>query len=286
MGIFVNTNVSSLMAQRSLSNATSSLNKSIERLSTGYRINRAADDAAGLSISQGLESQARGSQQALSNAQTGINLLQTAEGDLSIIQDNLQRIRDLAVQAANGTNGTAERTAIKEEVDQRAKEITRLSSSSTFNAIKILNGSSTTLMLQIGANYDPTAVSLNALTIGSPLGRADATALGINDTSNLLTNSFTSSTAAASYINLVDSAITSISKRRSTIGSLQNRLDSTVQSLTIKIENMTASKSRIRDTDVAQESANLTKSQILQQASASLLAQANQTPSIALSLLG
>lgn len=285
MSIVVNTNTSSLMAQRSLSQATAGLTKSIERLSTGYRINRAADDAAGLSISEGLKSQARGSSVAMRNAQTGVNLLQTAEGDLSIIQDNLQRIRDLSVQAANGTNGTAERNAIKSEVEQRAKEITRLSNSSAFNQIKLLNGSSTQLSLQIGPNYDPTSVSTNTLNIGSPFGRADATQLGINDASGMITNAFATSTAAASYIANIDAAISNVSSRRSTIGSLQNRLETTIQSLQIKVENMTASASRIRDVDVAEESATLTKYQILQQASSSLLAQANQTPSIALSLI-
>ena len=282
MGIVVNTNVSSILVQRSLNTATNAVSRSLEKLSTGYRINRAADDAAGLTISEALKSQARGSAVAAANAQAGVNLLQTAEGDLAVIQDNLQRIRDLAVQAANGTNASTERDAIKSEVSQRVSEINRIANSSSFNAIKLLDGSQTTVSLQIGANYDSANLSLNSLTIGSPLAAADASTLGINDD---LTASFASSTAAASYISAVDTAIATISTRRSTIGSLQNRLESTIQSLAIKGENMAASESRIRDVDVAKEAAQLTKGQILQQASASLLAQANQAPSIALSLI-
>ncbi|OGI19755.1 MAG: hypothetical protein A2255_01580 [Candidatus Melainabacteria bacterium RIFOXYA2_FULL_32_9] len=286
MGIVVNTNVSSFIVQRSLSSATSSMSKSLERLSTGYRINRAADDAAGLTISESLKSQGRGAEVAASNAQAGVNLLQTAEGDLGIIQENLQRIRDLAIQAANGTNDTAERGAIKDEVEQRVKEISRIATSSSFNTIKLLDGSQTSLSLQIGPNFNSTAVTLNSLTIGSPLGKADATTLGINTTtSTFLTTSFSTSLKCSSYISLIDSAISTISTRRSTIGSLQNRLESTIQSLAIKKENVMAAESRIRDVDVAKEAAFLTKNQILQQASASLLAQANQAPSVALSLI-
>jgi flagellin len=250
------------------------------------RINRAADDAAGLTISESLQSQENGSQVASDNAQGGVNLLQTAEGDLGIIQDNLQRIRDLAVQAANGTNATTERNAIKDEVGQRIHEISRLAKSSAFNNIKLLDGTQTTVSIQIGANFNATAISLNSLTIGSPLGRADATALGVNDTSTgFLDSFFTSSMKASSFIGKIDTAIATISTRRSTIGSLQNRLTSTIDSLAVKKENLAAADSRIRDVDVAKEAANLTKNQILQQASTSLLSQANQAPSVALSLI-
>jgi flagellin len=274
------------LVQRSLGNATENVNKSLERLSTGYRINRAADDAAGLTISEALKSQARGSAVAASNAQAGVNLLQTAEGDLAIIQDNLQRVRDLAIQAANGTNATTERAAIQSEVQQRISEISRIANSSAFNAIKLLDGSQTTISIQIGANFDATAISLNSLTIGSPLQRADATSLGINGTSSTyLATFFSTGLKASSYISKIDTAIASISSRRSSIGSYQNRLESTIQSLAVKRENMLASESRIRDVDVAKEAASFTKNQILQQASASLLAQANQAPSIALSLI-
>jgi flagellin len=278
MSIVVNTNVSSLLVQRSLSTATNGIGKSLERLSTGYKINRAGDDAAGLVISQGLQSQARGAEVASANAQTGVNLLQTAEGDLGIIQDNLQRIRDLTVQSSNGTYGTTERNAIKSEVNARINEIDRIAKSSAFNTIKLLNGSSTSISLQIGTNGD---TALNTLSIGSPLTKATASGLSISNVDSF----FASSAKSASFISVIDSAISTVSTRRSDIGSLQNRIESAIKSLSIKQENMSAADSRIRDVDVAKEAANLTKNQILQQASASLLAQANQAPSIALSLI-
>jgi flagellin len=281
MGIVVNTNVSSTLVQRSLGSATGEIGKSLEKLSTGFKINRASDDAAGLVISQSLQSQARGASQASSNAQTGVNLLQTAEADLGIIQENLQRIRDLTIQAANGTYGTTERNAIYSEVEARTQEIDRIAKSSAFNTIKLLDGSNTSLSLQIGSN---SASSLNALAIGAPLGKATSSTLGLGDAASVST-AFGTPAKAASFLSNIDTAITTVSTRRSQIGSLQNRIDSAIKSLSIKQENMLASDSRIRDTDVAKEAANLTKNQILQQASASLLAQANQQPQIALSLL-
>ena len=282
MGIVINTNVNSILVQRSLNTAASNIGKSLQRLSTGSRINSAADDAAGLTISQSLDSQARGSQVASQNAQAGVNLLQTAEGDLGIIQDNLQRVRELTVQAANDTNGTAERTAIEGEVTQRMDEVDRLSKASKFNSIKLLDGSAS-VQFHIGADA---AASTNALDItkgsNNPLGKATASALGVNITAG---KTLASASAASSFITKLDTAIAKISTRRSTIGSMQNRLDSAVQSLSVKYANMSASESRIKDTDVASEAASLTKNQILQQASATLLAQANSAPQVALSLI-
>lgn len=286
MGIVVNTNVSSMIMQRNLSNASKAVDGSLEKLSTGYRINRAADDAAGLTISEGLRSQVRGTEVAKSNSQTGINLLQTAEGDLSIVMENLQRIRDLSIQAANGTNATAERNAIKSEVEQRAKEITRIANSSSFNKTNLLDGTATTLSLQISPDYEAGKASLNTLTIGSPLINASATSLGINASgTSFLTNSFASAGAAASFIAKVDTAISTVTTNRATIGAYQNRLESAINSMSIRNENLSASESRIRDVDVAVEAAALTKNQILQRASSTLLAQANQAPAIALSLI-
>ena len=280
MSIVVNTNVSSLVVQQSLSNATQSINSSLEKLSTGYRINSAADDAAGLVISQGLESQQRGSEVASTNAQTGVNLLQTAEGDLGIIQDNLQRIRDLSVQAANGTYSSSERTAIKSEVTARMSEINRIAKSSSFNTINLLDGSHSSLTLQIGTT---SGVALNTLSIGAPLSKATSSSLGIQQ--SVLNAAFNTAAAAASFISVVDTAISNVSTKRAQIGSLQNRLESAIQSLAIKDQNTSAAESGIRDVDIAQESASLTKEQILQQASAALLAQANQAPQIALKLI-
>ncbi|OGH94556.1 MAG: hypothetical protein A2039_08030 [Candidatus Melainabacteria bacterium GWA2_34_9] len=283
MSIVINTNVNSILVQRSLGNSTSEIGKSLQRLSTGSRINKAADDAAGLTISESLRSQARGSQVASQNAQAGINLLQTAEGDLGIIQDNLQRIRDLAVQAANDTNGSSERTAIESEVQQRLDEITRISTASKFNTIGLLDGTASSLSLQIGAGSTASTNAINVSTgTVNPLGNANASSLGVALTG---TNGVASASAASAYIDIVDQAIADVSERRSTIGSIQNRLDSAIQSLSIKYENMSASESRIRDVDVAKEAASLTKNQILQQASATLLAQANQAPQVALALI-
>lgn len=283
MSIVVNTNVSSILVQRSLQTSTGSIQDSLEKLSSGYKINKAADDAAGLTISEGLKAQARGAKTAANNAQSGINLLQTAEGDLAIIQDNLQRIRDLTIQAANGTNGSAERTAIKAEVQERVTEINRLAESSQFNNINLLDGTNTKIALQIG----PNAGSLNVISIGggtgtSPLSSATTSSLGLD---TALNTAFGSAAAASSFISEIDDAISEVSSRRSTIGSLQNRLESAIQSLNVQFENMSASESRIRDVDVASEAANLTRNQILQQSAATLLAQANQSPSIALSLI-
>jgi len=287
MSIVINTNLNSLLVQSSLSSATKNIGTSLERLSTGYKINRAADDAAGLTISQSLESQSRGSTVASANAQTGINLLQTAEGDLGIIQDNLQRIRDLSVQAANDANGTSERNAIKAEVTQRLDEISRIAKASKFNNKQLLNGDVTEFHLQIGTNA---LASLNAIDLAStsggktnPLAAATSTSLGVDLTKN--STAFDDYTHASAFIDTIDSAIANISERRSTIGSYQNRLETAIQSLSIKYQNISAAESRIRDVDVAKEAASLTKNQILQQASAQLLAQANSSPQIALSLL-
>ncbi len=287
MGVIINTNISANVVQRNMTYATERIGKSIEKLSTGYRINRASDDAAGLTISEGLRAQSQGSKVAMSNAQTGINMLQTAEGDLTIIQENLQRIRDLAVQAANGTYGSSERDAIKAEVGQRLKEITRLADSSAFNKLKLLDGNLSSLSLQIGPNYVANAISLNALDVSSPFKAANAIDLGIysKEDASYLDNRFASTSSAASYISNIDVAINDIATRRSTIGAYQNRLESSVRSLQVKVENLVASDSRIRDVDVAVEAAELTRNQILQQASTSLLAQANQAPSVALTLI-
>jgi len=289
MSIVVNTNTSSFLVQRSLSVATGEIGKSLERLSTGYRINRAADDAAGLVISESLRSQARGAAQAASNAQTGVNLLQTAEGDLGIIHENLQRMRDLAVQAANGTYGTTERAAVEQEVQARIDEIDRIAKSSKFNTINLLAGDSSgdKLVLQTGPDNTD---NLNTISINygvnDALGSATSSSLSVKLTTGTGTDAtFASSDNVRSYISKIDSAIATISTKRAKIGSLQNRLESAVKSLSIKQENMSAAESRIRDVDVAKEAASLTKNQILQQASAQLLAQANQAPQIALSLL-
>ena len=283
MSIVVNTNVSSLMVQRNLNTANANVSKSIERLTTGYKINRAADDAAGLSISQNMLSQVNGTQVAQENTQHGINLLQTAEGDMSVIQDHLQRIRDLAVQAANGTYSTSEKLMIAQEVQARFEEITRVANVSQFSDIPLLSvDNNSALVLQIGANSGVN----NRLDISDALIKMTATALNANFSSTGVTAAFSSSQTASDFIQTLDDAIDKVSEARSKIGAYQNRLESTLDSLAIKNENLSASLSELRDADVAKEAAELTKQQILQQSSATLLAQANSNPSIALSLLG
>lgn len=283
MSIVVNTNVSSLMVQRNLNAANANVGKTIERLTTGYKINRAADDAAGLSISQNMLSQVNGTQVAQENTQHGINLLQTAEGDMSVIQDHLQRIRDLAVQAANGTYSTSEKTMLAQEVQARFKEITRIANVSQFSDIPLLSvDNNSALVLQVGANSGVD----NQLDISDALVKMTATALNANFSETGITAAFATSQAASDFIKTIDKAIDKVSDARSKIGAYQNRLESTLDSLAIKNENLSASLSELRDADIAKEAAELTKQQILQQSSATLLAQANSNPSIALSLLG
>lgn len=283
MSIVVNTNVSSLMVQRNLNAANTNVGKTIERLTTGYKINRAADDAAGLSISQNMLSQVNGTQVAQENTQHGINLLQTAEGDMSVIQDHLQRIRDLAVQAANGTYSTSEKTMLAQEVQARFKEITRIANVSQFSDIPLLSvDNNSALVLQVGANSGVD----NQLDISDALVKMTATALDANFSETGITAAFATSQAASNFIGTIDKAIDKVSDARSKIGAYQNRLESTLDSLAIKNENLSASLSELRDADIAKEAAELTKQQILQQSSATLLAQANSNPSIALSLLG
>ena len=282
MSIVVNTNVTSLMVQRNLNAANNGVGKAIERLSTGFKINRAADDAAGLSISQNMLSQVNGTQVAQENTQHGINLLQTAEGDMSVIQEHLQRIRDLSVQAANGTYSTAERTMISQEVQSRFQEITRLAQVSQFSDIPLLSSDNNTgLVLQVGPNSGVN----NRLDISDALVKMTATALNANFTTEGVSAAFATSQAASDFIQTIDDAINKVSDARSKVGAYQNRLESTMDSLLIKSENLSASLSELRDADIAKEAAELTKQQILQQSSATLLAQANSNPSIALTLL-
>ncbi|MDD3419163.1 MAG: flagellin [Candidatus Gastranaerophilales bacterium] len=277
MSVVVNTNISSLMVQRNLSASTFKLQTSMQRLSTGLRINSAADDAAGLALSEKLNSHIKSSAVTKSNAQTGINMLQVAESDLNEIQTNLQRIRDLAVQSANGVYSSSERSAINQEVAERLAEIDRISASSQFSDLKLLDGSlGTDLRLQIGTYTDLTA---NTVNIASAFATTTTAALNIDGLS--VTTVATSRTAMDS----LDDAITSLSERRSKIGASINRLQSTIDRIDVRKENLESSYSVIRDTDIAQETANLTKQQVLQQSGAMLLKQANTSTQIALSLL-
>jgi flagellin len=284
MALIVNTNVAAMQAQRQLTLNSRQVNLSFERLSSGYRINRAADDAAGLNISENLRTQTRGLYMALNNAQDGVNLLEVAEGGLSVMTENLQRIRELTVQSANDTNASNERRAIAREVNQRLLDVTRIANTLRFNDIELLTGQSSQATLQIGANSDP---STNALTVGAVLNRATASALGFDMTSITAGagGAYELGTTARQFLDTIDTAIQNLFQRRSLIGAYQNRLQSTIQSLSIQRENLTAAESRIRDLDVASETSNLTKYQILQQAAVSVLSQATQAPQLALALL-
>jgi flagellin len=279
MGIVVNTNVASLMVQRNLSKAVSGVKTSMQRLSTGMRINTAGDDAAGLALSEKLKAQVSASDVNKNNAQTGINMLNIADGDFAIIQQNLQRIRDLAVQSANGVYSTSERKSLDLEVQSRMQEISRVAKSSTFSEMNLLDGSLSgkSILLQIGANSE---TSTNTIDISGAFLKATCSALGVATSSSI-----TTVTAARTMITSIDSAIAKVSDRRSLIGASVNRLTSTVDRIDIRKENLQASNSIIRDTDIAAETSSLTKNQILQQAAATLLQQANNTPSLALTLL-
>lgn len=306
MPIIVNTNVTALRTQKSLNSATSTLEKSLERMSTGLKINRAGDDAAGLYVATGLNTQIRGSKVAQNNVETGNNVLSIMEGDLDVILDNLNRIRDLSVQAANSVYSEDAMKAMADEVKQRLAEINRVSEASNFNGLNLLNGDSKLseqgLRLQVGANADEAGncikiepeffAKLNSSTLGAKTtegiqgdsGITAADGLSGKDMANV-TAAFKSASAAAQYINMLDTAINDISNKKATIGATMNRLDAAASSLTTTIENNTAAKSTIMDADIAAESAEYTKAQILQQTSSALLVQANALPQIAISLV-
>ena len=294
MAIIVNTNMSALKTQANLNNATNSLNTALNRMSTGLKINSAADDAAGMFVASNLNTQIRGSKVAQSNVATGINVLQTAEGDFGVIEDNLLRIRDLATQAANGVYDQKSLTAMEDEVKARVDEINRIAKSSNFNGLNLLDGSisqrdKSGLRLQVGAN---SATETNAIYVAPEVfDSASAQALGLYGANSV--NNFTSieeafefASTAAKFIADVDVALQNVTTRKATIGAVQNRLNSAADSLVTTIENATSAKSTIMDADIAEESANYTKAQILQQTSATLLVQANQLPSLALNLIG
>ena len=291
MAIIVNTNMSALKTQANLNSATNSLNTALNRMSTGLKINSAADDAAGMFVASNLNTQIRGSKIAQNNVATGINVLQTAEGDYGVIEDNLLRIRDLATQAANGVYDDKSLQAMKDEVNARVAEIDRIAHASNFNGLNLLDGSIADtnpngLRLQVGANSeaDTNAIYVEANVFTS----ASAATLGLFGNTNVDTveKAFANASAAAQFIASVDVALQEVTTRKATIGAVQNRLNSAADSLVTTVENATSAKSTIMDADIAEESANYTKAQILQQTSATLLVQANQLPALALNLIG
>lgn len=276
MGMQINTNLAALNAHRNLSNTQNDLSKSLEKLSSGLRINRAADDAAGLAISEGLRSQVNGLNVAARNAQDGISVIQTAEGALTEVHSILQRVRDLAVQSGNDSNNADSRAAIKAESDALADELTRIGGTTNFNGINLLDGS-VDLTFQVGAGS--TAANDQ---IGVDLTGANITDLGA--TIKALT--FDTAENALTSIAAVDTEITAISTERANIGAVQNRFESAINSLNVSRENLQAAESRIRDVDMAAEMVNFTRSNILSQAGTAMLAQANQSNQGVLQLLG
>lgn len=276
MGLFVNTNVSALNAQRQLADVGSNLSTSFERLSSGFRINSAADDAAGLQISNRLTSQVEGLNQAVRNANDAISLTQTAEGALDEVTNSLQRIRTLAIQSQNGINSSADRTALQQEVTALVNEISRVASDTQFAGVDILTGGFSAAFL-VGANAGQT-ISVNLSSSDGASFGASGLGVGTVDVSTVAD----ASAALAS----IDTAISSIGATRAELGALQNRFQSTIRNLSNISENVAGARSRVRDTDFATETAELTRNQIIQQASVSVLSQANQRPQTALSLLG
>ena len=286
MALRVNNNIAALNAYRNLGVSDGQMSKSLEKLSSGFRINRAGDDAAGLAISEGLRSQVGGLKVAVRNAQDGVSVVQTAEGALTESHSILQRMRDLAVQAANsgvvGDNTSTAAKAIQSESDQLAKELTRISEKTEFNGVKLLDGDYTAKSFQIGANTgDTLAVSINSGTAGTGFSGTDlGVATGTDEATTVALDMTAAGTLAA-----INTAIDKVSSARGNMGAVQNRFEHTIANLSVTAENLSASESRIRDADMAQEMLGFTRSQILSQAGTAMLAQANQASQGVLSLL-
>lgn len=282
MALTVNTNTTSLNVQKNLNRASDALSTSMQRLSSGLKINSAKDDAAGLQISTRMQSQIRGGNQAIQNANDGISVAQTAEGALQATTDILQRMRELAVKARTGTNGTADQKATNLEFADMSDEISRIAASTNLNGKNLLDGSAGTVTLQVGANTG-TANHID-LVLSS---KFDAVSLSVDKATLALTgtDAATAGSNIDNAITAIDAAIAAIGDTRASLGASQNRLTSTISNLQNIVENTTAAQGRVQDTDFAAETANLTKQQTLQQASTSVLAQANQLPSAVLKLL-
>ncbi|ADZ92571.1 flagellin [Marinomonas mediterranea] len=286
MALYVNTNTSSLNAQNQLTKTGSTLDTAYQRLSSGLRINSASDDAAGLQISNRLTSQVNGLNQAVRNANDGISLAQTAEGALDETTNMLQRMRTLAVQSANGSNTDEDRSALQEEITQLATEINRVATDTTFGGQNLLDGTYDG-QFQVGADANQT-ISFSLSSVNT-LGAAGAgfQISGLNSAGYVAsTISISAASLAQSVITQVDNMIAAVDSKRAELGAVQNRFSSTINNLSNISENVSAARSRVRDADFATETATLTSAQILQQASSTILAQANQRPQTALSLLG
>jgi flagellin len=267
MSLRIQSNPEAMNAHRQLIGTSDKLQKSMERLSSGYRINRAADDAAGLAISEKLRGQISGISQAMRNSQDAVSLVQTAEGALHEVHSMLQRVRELAVQFKNGTLSNDDRLAIQSEVNQLSDEISRIGDQVQFNGVQLLDNNSQ-ITFQVGA-MDGEIITVSTVSLGSAIGA----------------NAFALTSLGSTDIQEIDTAINNVSAQRAEFGAVQNRLDHTLANLATYHENLVASESRIRDADMASEMVNFTKLQILQQAGTSMLAQANQVPQSVLTLL-
>lgn len=276
MGLRINTNVASLNAQRNLGSTRINMNKSLEKLSSGQRINRAGDDAAGLAISENLKAQIKGLGQAERNAEDGVSLVQIAEGALGEVSNILIRLRELSVQAASDTIGGTERKFLNVEFEQLTSEVDRIANSTEFNRVPLLNGTGAVFDIQIGTRNDPIS---DRLTFDASSADVNVAALGLN------LASVSDKISAQNSLSSIDQAIISVSGIRADFGALQNRLQSTVNNIQVSIENLSSANSRVRDTDVAAETAELTKQNILMQAGTSVLSQANSSTNSALSLI-
>jgi len=274
MALTVNTNVASLNAQRNLATNQSSLSTVFQRLSSGLRVNSAKDDAAGLAVAEGLSSLVRGNNVALRNANDGISVGQTADGALGQIANNLQRIREIAVQSANGTISDTQRTYLQKEVTQLTDEITRVISGTDFNGTKLLDGTSSTINIQVGSG--------SASTDSISVGLANLSQLNSNISGTI---DVTSTSNATTALGQIDSDLSAVIGSRADFGAVQNRFDAVIANLQTYTESLTAARGRIVDADFATETASLTRGQILQQASTAILAQANALPQNALTLL-
>lgn len=277
MALVITTNVASLNAQKNLVGTTKAMDQSLARLSSGFRINQAADDAAGLAISENLRAQIRGLGQANRNSNDGISLVQVAEGGLNEVSNMLIRLRELGVQAASDTIGDTERKFLDVEYQQLKSEIQRIAEVTTFNGYDLLNGTGGIMDIQVGVHNDPFK---DRISFNTAAANATLSALGV------VAESVATKEQAQNSLDVVDVAMVSVNAMRANFGAMQNRLQSTVNNLLIAHENLSAANSRIRDADIAAESAELTRNTILKQAGISVLGQANQAQNMALKLLG
>ncbi len=281
MPLTINTNIASLNAQRNLNMSQGSLATSMQRLSSGLRVNSAKDDAAGLAIAERMNAQVRGMNVAVRNANDGISMSQTAEGALSQVGNALQRMRELAVQARNSTNSSSDKDSLNKEFAQLQAEISRVIGGTTFNGKHILGADATSLVFQIGAN----TTADDTITIATKNMSLDTTITAVTNSSTAVIDASATTGAIGTVINNIDKALDSINDTRATFGATQSRFDAIITNLQVGVENQSAARSRIMDADFASETANMSRAQVLQQAGTAMVAQANQLPNQVLKLL-